>query len=241
MGFNQKDLKIILKVLRLELQPLIYLIMFVQGILTWNNTALSFAVFVSAMYFAKIGLVKYLFGLSFIAMSLLMYCMKINANNTTFGLSVLLGFVIEDDLEPNEDSNESKEKELKRYQLFKRARRVRGKIQRRVVQLGEFEYLLYQLSICIGKVRAVTFYKNAECGNIVCLSYAVIGLFCILLPLRVNFTIMVLLMFALRPFALIRKQRGVKEPKMANKIKSTVSAIEPDIPDIGDFLMMNEQ
>ena len=242
--FNQKDLKIILKVLRLELQPLIYFMIFIKGVLMWNNTAFSLAVLVSLLYFAKIGLVKYLFGLSFIMLSVLMYSMKINAENTTFGLSLALGFVIDDDLEqkPNDENkaDDPNEKELKKYQIFKRARRVRGKIQRRVMQLGEFEYLLYELSIFIGKMRAVLFYKNDECGKVVCTSFAVIGLICIILPLRVNYAILVSFMFALRPFMLIRKSRGVEEPKMAKKVKSAVSAIEPDIPDIGDVAMKEQ-
>eukprot|EP00487_Bulimina_marginata_P005157 TRINITY_DN2266_c0_g1_i1.p1 TRINITY_DN2266_c0_g1~~TRINITY_DN2266_c0_g1_i1.p1 ORF type:complete len:114 (+),score=4.60 TRINITY_DN2266_c0_g1_i1:50-391(+) len=95
-----------------------------------------------------------------------------------------------------------------------KSRRVKNKIQEKVVQLGEFEYLLYQLSIYIGKLRAVYFYKDEKCGKTVGIIYAVIGLFCMLLPLRVNYAIIVLLMFSLKPLMVIKQKRGRKEGEL---------------------------
>ena len=238
--FNKKELSIILRVIKLELQPIIYLLLFIKGVLIWNNTAVTIIIFIILLYFAYINIVKYLFGLSFLIIALLMLGMKTNRDNTIFTLALLVGLVtnIDADDDDNDDNkyydekeNKIQEKDLKRWQLFKKARRIKQKIQKKFIQLGGFQYLLYQISIYIGKLRAVYFYKNEKFGKLLCILYTVIGLFCIALPLRFNYVIITLILFLAKPGLSFLRKKGQKG-KFVKNIKAEIDKIEPDLPPI---------
>eukprot|EP00484_Ammonia_sp_Unknown_P027649 CAMPEP_0197035206 /NCGR_PEP_ID=MMETSP1384-20130603/13063_1 /TAXON_ID=29189 /ORGANISM="Ammonia sp." /LENGTH=343 /DNA_ID=CAMNT_0042465235 /DNA_START=16 /DNA_END=1047 /DNA_ORIENTATION=+ len=247
--FNKKELSLIIKVLKLELQPLIYLLLFIKGVLLWQNTAFTLIIMLALLYLAYINVVKYLFGVSLLVVSMLMYGMKANPQNTIFALALFVGLVTPMDSEQDDDvpasnavnSADSKEKQLKKWQLLKRAKRVKEKIQHKFMKLGEFQYLLYQLSIYIGKLRAVYFYKNETFGKIVCITYAVIGSLCVVLPLRLNFALSVLLIFSAKPLLVFMRKKKTKQEREATKKKvlSAIHSIQPDIPDI-DFTDMDD-
>ena len=242
--FNKKEFSIILKVIKLELQPMIYWLLFIKGVLVWTNTAVTAIILVVLLYFAYISIVKYLFGLCFLINAALMFAMKTNRENTIFSLALLVGLVTSIDDDDNEgdyvksqvSGKETQEKDLKRWQVFKKARRIRQKIQKKFIQLGEFQFLLYQLSIYIGKLRAVCFYKDEKLGRILCIIFGVIGLLFLIFPLRFNYVIIVLLLFTLKPgLTFIRKKRGLKKGEkgpFAKKMKAEIDKIEPDIPKI---------
>ena len=251
--FNKKELGLILRVIKLELQPLIYLFLFIKGVLLWKNTAFTIFIMILLLYFAYINIVKYLFSLFLFLISLLMFTMKTNPEKLIFFLAILVGLVADidddqdDDIKNNKNKNKNnndkpKQKELKKWQLIQRAKRVKKNIQKKFIQLGEFQFMLYQLSIYIGKIRAIYFYKDDKLGKILCILYAVFGLLFIILPLRINYALGVLLLFTAKPLILfIRKKRGPKKKgQFAKKVKAALNNVEPDIPKV-EFNENNQQ
>lgn len=243
--FNKKELSIILRVIKLELQPLIYFLFFIKGTLMWTNAAFTIIVLLILLYFAYINIVQYLFGLIFLIIAGFMFGMKTNKENTILILAFLVGLVTDidddddDDIDnSNNNNNKDKknEKELRKWQVFKKARRIKQKIQKKFMQLGGFQFLLYQLSIYIGKLRAVYFYKDEKFGKLLCIIYTVIGLLCIILPLRFNYVMIVLMLFLAKPgITILRKKKGLKKGqkgKFVKKLIAEIKTIEPDIPPI---------
>merc|ERR1712013_935584 len=128
-----------------------------------------------------------------------------------------------------------KKEKLPRWRVISRARRGIRKLESKFTKLGELQFLLYQTSIHIGKLRAICSDKEQTLGSVLCALLAVIGGFCVILPLRVSYTFVVVMAFMAKPVsALIRKRRtNTDEPgSMSKKIKSAYDAVQPDIPKV---------
>eukprot|EP01083_Nonionella_stella_P077796 212602_1 len=232
--FNKNEFNIILKVIKMELQPLIYLVLFIKGILLWSNTGFTAIVFALCLSMAYVDVVQYLFGFTFIITSLLMVAMKMNPTNTIFTLSLFVAAVTP--MEPDTDTKPSEEAvqgwRFESFRVFKRARRVRQRLQKGFATLGEFQYGLYILSIYIGKARTIYFYKEQSFSKALCILNVIIGTMCMVLPHHALFAVISTVIFSVKPILFIQQQRGKQKGEFAKKMKSAFENIEPDIPKI---------
>lgn len=240
--FNKNELEIIVKVLKLELQPLVLLVLLIKGLLLWTNSAVSVGMLLVLLYVAYMNVVEWLLGIAMILSSLTMFSMKMDADTTGFMLCCLVGMVtpIDDDDSHHADANGMKNEREEDQYIGWRARKMRRKIKKlrsNFGKLGEGQFLLYRLTIMIGKVRAILLYKEEDIGKVVCIGLAVSGAVCIVLSVRSLYTLVVIISFSAKPLMEIlkkrkelMKQKGIITGNAVQKVKALLDSVEPDIP-----------
>ena len=74
---------------------------------------------------------------------------------------------------------------------------IKRQIKKKLVKLGRIQYLLYKLSLVIGRIRTICFYKdgNQNISAIICGGLITIGVLFTILPFRTLYVIIVFVVF----------------------------------------------
>eukprot|EP01084_Bolivina_argentea_P119236 211434_1 len=224
--FSTQEMRLILRVIKLELQPLWYLFLFMKGIYLWLNIRFSFVTLCILLLIGYFDIVNYLFAIICIIMGLLMFAMKINPNDATTVLTLLVAMVWSIHYE---DYREEEKKKSSGWNFVNKAFSIKQEIEQKLKQLGQIQYVLYQISIQIGRIRTICFYKNGNqyFSGSLCSSFIVLGILGFILPLRVYYIITVCSVFYIHNP--LRKHPNKKIIKMA---KAVFKSVHPDIPDL---------
>ena len=236
--FNQEELKIITKIIRAELEPILSIITIMINIIKWNNIPISLITLVILLFIAYKNYVFYLPGMILIVLSL---CML----NYKFKLNVLISILAyleymtdpaiknditndDNDSKSNKMDDQNSDDNIKRWQLIKRAKKVKKKIKKVKTSLGSIQYFLWEISIQFGKLRSIYFFKANQTSINICYGLLIFGLLLLFIPFRIIYTLIVLLVF----FINNPLRNKPKIPKIIQKIKTEMGSIAPDIPSI---------
>ena len=239
VDFDLREFFKYLKILKIELEPLMFFYRMYKLIVGWRNPGLSMVVFIVLELVAYFDFVHYIPAILLIANGVLLVSFKRDMDYTLSCFDQVLsyaGFDPEDfeqenlaaEIYANQkisgkiDENKKKDK----WSIMHRIKVARYEYYKNTFKMGFEQKKLADLSVFLGRFRTIYKWEQEEKSQIFCLLNIFLGILLWIAPLRYVFAICVFgLMFKHSPF-----KREKKEKK--GMVDRYLESIPPDIPDV---------
>ena len=238
--FDIRDFFKYLKIIRIELEPLLFGYRMFKCIREWRNPGLSLLVFLVLQLIAYLDYVGYLPAIVFIANGCLLVSCK---QNLEYTLSKFEGALIFAGFDPESFDREkvASERYASQYKIDQNGKKngknkmgimdkikmARYKFHLVHFEMGFHQKTLADFSVILGRFRTIYKWEKLEKSQIFCLFSIFLGLALIFIPLRYVFAVSVFgLFFKHNPW------RSEKEKMSKGIIDRYIESIPPSIPEI---------
>ena len=238
--FDIRDFFKYIKILRIELEPLMFAYRMFKCIVEWKNPGLSLLIFILLLLCAYCDYVHYLPAVALMANGCLLVSCKQNLEYTLLRCEAALiyaGFDAEDfDQEKlaaeryaaqykNNQKNGKNGK--KQWGIVNKIKMARYKFHLNKFSMGFHQKKLADISVFLGRFRTIYKWQEVHQSQIFCLCSIFLGVALIFIPLRYVFAVSVFgLFFKDNPW------RSDKQKRKKGVIDRYLESIPPDIPEI---------